>query len=783
MINFDIQKRVVFCPIWIVLLQSLSSSFAYVHAQEIHLNAKSISLVKGIDAQPLLAQVKRVSQALDYLGSPLPAEIKAELRRAAEMENETDQVIAIQRAIDPYCLVAIHINPEARVKATRGPAKPELDEQGWRIFLVKVLNDAGVTAPLRIYSPNAEALHNSAKSELSDRWLDLQMFDRRPLQPTLSGLKAEYRILQLYSRDSGKREAKLTFDVGQGTQDLGFRSDVDILFHCIETAPVTLRILDENGNPATANFVIRDKQGRVYPSQAKRLAPDFFFQPQIYRADGERVKLPPGEYKFECRRGPETLPEKRQVTLSGKPETITFSLKRWVDPSKLGWWSGDHHIHAAGCLHYENPTQGVSPKVVALHCQGEDVKVGCALTWGPCFDFQKQFYTGERDVDEVSQYPYLLRYDIEVSGFGSHQSGHLVLLGLKEQNYPGGESTNHWPTLGLNILKWAKKQGAVVGYAHSGFGLEVGTAELPNYIIPPFDGIGANEYIVDVTHKVPGPDGNLVPVVDLFTTVNTPYFTELNIWYHTLNCGFRARLSGETDWPCNDGQRIGRGRVYVRVDGPLSFKAWSKGIWNGRTYVSSGTSHLMDFQVNHVGVGENDSELRLKEPATVRVIAKVAALLSEKVQPKRVAPKFPSLKLAENTGDWEDIFWKLERARIGNSRNVTVEVVVNGYPAAKKVIVADGKTRDVSFDIEIERSSWVALRILGASHTSPVFVLVGDKPIRASRRSAEWCLKGVNQCWSQKKRFIHADEMREAKEAYDHARRTYQRILEECEVD
>ena len=38
-------------------------------------------------------------------------------------------------------------------------------------------------------------------------------------------------------------------------------------------------------------------------------------------------------------------------------------------------------------------------------------------------------------------------------------------------------------------------------------GLEVKTTDLPNYIVPPFNGIGANEYIVDVTHELPGPDG------------------------------------------------------------------------------------------------------------------------------------------------------------------------------------------------------------------------------------------------------------------------------------
>ena len=41
--------------------------------------------------------------------------------------------------------------------------------------------------------------------------------------------------------------------------------------------------------------------------------------------------------------------------------------------------------------------------------------------------------------DDVTSYPYLMHYDIEVSGFGSHQSGHLCLLRLTQQIYPGGE--------------------------------------------------------------------------------------------------------------------------------------------------------------------------------------------------------------------------------------------------------------------------------------------------------------------------------------------------------
>ena len=56
---------------------------------------------------------------------------------------------------------------------------------------------------------------------------------------------------------------------------------------------MTFRVLDWNDKPTTGSFLIRDERQRVYPSQTKRLAPDFFFQPQVYRADGESVALPP----------------------------------------------------------------------------------------------------------------------------------------------------------------------------------------------------------------------------------------------------------------------------------------------------------------------------------------------------------------------------------------------------------------------------------------------------------------------------------------------------------
>ena len=88
--------------------------------------------------------------------------------------------------------------------------------------------------------------------------------------------------------------------------------------------------------------------------------------------------------------------------------------------------------------------------------------------------------------------------------------------------------------------------------------------------------------------------------------------------------------------------------------------------------------------------------------------------------------------------------------------------------------------REISFDVKIDISSWVALRILPSSHTNPVFVMVNDKPIRASRRSVEWCLKSVEQCYAMKMPRIRLQERGEAERAYEHARVAYKQRLSEC---
>jgi hypothetical protein len=737
---------------------------------------EALPLVKDVEFQPLSAQVKRVLEALEMLGQPLSGDDKTKIAQAVDSTGQDPAIRTIQTILDKHCLIGIEINPESRVKATQGPARPRLVQNGWSVFLVKVNNQAGVTAALIAESPNAAPVYKQSTgradptksigpAQIIQRWLDVVMYGDRPLLKSLSGLSLEYRVVQIYSRDAGKREAKISFNVGQGTQDLGFRSDVDILFTAEPAVTVVLDVRDDDGRPTMASFIFRDRLGRVYPSPSRRLAPDFFFHPQIYRQAGESVALPPGEYQVQYSRGPEyTLQSKIIRVPQTKMHRENFRLKRWIDLAKLNWFSGDHHVHAAGCGHYESPTEGVKPEDMWRHILGEDLDVGCVLSWGPCWYAQKQFFDGK--VHPLSTASYLMRYDVEVSGFPSSHAGHLCLLRLKEDDYPGTTRIEQWPSWDLPILKWGKSQGGIVGFSHSGWGLKTPDGKLPSYEIPPFDGIGANEYIVDVVHDA----------VDFISSVDTPAPWELNIWYHTLNCGFRTKISGETDFPCIYGERVGLGRVYVKLpDGQLDFDQWCEGIKQGRSYVSDGHSHLINFQVNDIGVGESGSELKLSAPATVKLTAQVAAYLEPNLSAEARAIQGRSLE--------QKPYWDLERARIDETRKVPVEVVVNGEPVARTEVSADGSVQGVSFDVAIKKSSWVALRIYPSSHTNPVFIVVGGKPIRASKKSAEWCLKSVDQCWSKKEPAIRSADKAEAKKAYDVARDAYRKILTESNGD
>ena len=799
--------------------------------------------VVPVEGQPLAANVQRVAEALAYLGAPLPAETRRELTTAGQARDGRK----LQEILDSRVLFVVHVNPEARVKLERGPAPAALQQAGYTPVLVKVVNESGGTQRLRIGSPQSGPVY-AGVAELSmerqrqehlrenentggrtDRFLDVEIFASPPMTPNLSGLDVEYAVALIYSSEAGRREATITFDAGQGTQDVGFRAELPVLFDVGPAVPVRLTVLDHDGAPTTGRFLFLDRQGHVFPPQAKRLAPDLFFQRHIYRAHGETVLLPPGELTMFYGRGPEYRWLRRMVAIPRAPRPptrdpapeIAVKLERWVDPAARGFYSGDHHVHAAGCAHYSSPTEGVDPAVIFRQAKGEALNVASVLTWGPGFDHQKQFFAST--VDRVSEPLTRLKYDVEVSGFGSQALGHVVLLNLREQIYPGATGTRDWPTWTLPVLRWVKAQGGFTGYAHSGSGLQIEPTaaarrlidaldadkdgrldaaesarallpeppaatdanrdgflteaelaashrrvadELPNLAIPELDSVGAQEIFVTA------PFG----VCDFISAMDTDRISEWNAWYHLMNCGFPVSVGGETDFPCMSGTRVGQGRTYVRLgkQSRVDVRSWYEGLARGRSYVSDGYAHALEFRVDGRTSGD---EIHLALPDKVTVQAKVAFSPETPLE----APYGGVIPVGGRRFVGDTVIMRETQAvdPLFERGQRLVELVVNGRVVASQEVPADGREHAVQFAVPIDRSSWVALRQFPELHTNPVRVLVGGRPIRASRRSVRWALGCVDQLWRARHDGIAARERDAAQRAYEEARTIYRRIAGE----
>jgi hypothetical protein len=291
--------------------------------------------------------------------------------------------------------------------------------------------------------------------------------------------------------------------------------------------------------------------------------------------------------------------------------------------------------------------------------------------------------------------------------------------------------------------------------------------QLPNWAIPQMNGVGAMEICVTVAEGV----------CDFISAMDTARIAEWNMWYHILNCGFPLKVSGETDFPCMSGERVGQGRVYVQL-GPitkLDFTEWCRNLAKGRSYVSDGFAHALEFKVN--GTAPGDGDVNLPEAARVTVRARVAFAPEH---PKAVAHGTQTVPGGRRfIGDVVTLHGPRTTERVAGGVRL-VEVVVNGQAVARQEIPADGQPHTFEINLPVARSSWVALRQFPQLHTNPVNVLIGGQPIRASREDALWCIETIEQLWRNRERSIPESERVEAKNTFDSAIAKYRQIAAEA---
>jgi hypothetical protein len=166
-----------------------------------------------LDAAALARCTADLSAALDELKQPLPAAVRAVIAKGNADE--------IEETLKPHVLLAAAINPEGRVKVARGAAAAEMTTGEPFYAVVRVENQSGGQQTLTAHGSYTGAERSP---------FGVTVVSAGKITTALSGRLVEYRLLRVTCSAAGKRELTISFDAGQGTQDLGFRGEVPVLF-------------------------------------------------------------------------------------------------------------------------------------------------------------------------------------------------------------------------------------------------------------------------------------------------------------------------------------------------------------------------------------------------------------------------------------------------------------------------------------------------------------------------------------------------------------------------
>jgi hypothetical protein len=115
----------------------------------------------------------------------------------------------------------------------------------------------------------------------------------------------------------------------------------------------------------------------------------------------------------------------------------------------------------------------------------------------------------------------------------------------------------------------------------------------------------------------------------------------------------------------------------------------------------------------------------------------------------------------------------------------------SAIPAGSVELVINGQPQPASSTVTIERSSWIAARVIGPqhrmvindanafAHTSPVYVYLGGEPIRSQEDARFWMewIDRLIERTAQRGRFSSAAQKQEVIELFQKAKAVYAKQL------
>lgn len=443
---------------------------------------------------------------------------------------------------------------------------------------------------------------------------------------------------------------------------------------------VRFHVTGDDGRALPCRIHLADSAGK--PQQAKGLP---FFRDHFDCPGTAEIELPEGQYAYQVERGPEHGRLAGKFELDGAPETrqIDLRLDRIADLAAEGWYSGDLHVH--------RPVEDMK-----LLMQAEDLHVAPVITW---WNNRNQWSEHEIPADPLVSFDGNRFYQV-MAGEDEREGGALMFFNLRRPLDIAG-SAREYPSP-MKFVAMARREGAWID-VEKPFWWDVPVWLASGQV----DSIGlANNHMCRSrmyedeawgrprdAQRLPPPRGN-------------GFWTQ-EIYYHLLSCGLRVppsagSASGVLPNP------LGYDRVYVHVDGPLSYQKWWEGLRAGRSFVTNGPLLCVTAEGHlpgHVFVAD--------EGATVTV----------------------------------DV-----EARLTGLDNVPAVEIIQDGRVERAVAVEPGSHRIKLGKLEFRRSGWFLVRAITDleqtfrfASTAPYYVEIGPSKSRISRRSARFFLDWMDE--------------------------------------
>lgn len=330
----------------------------------------------------------------------------------------------------------------------------------------------------------------------------------------------------------------------------------------MDTPPAIVRVTvgDDSSRPLAVRMHLRNAHGDVVEPPGV-----FFRRDYLVFRDAVTLRLAPGSYRYDIEHGPEYSAAVGEFeAYAGSPVQVRAHLTRIADLAAEGWWSGDLHIHR-------------ELEDIELLAEADDLHVAPVITWWNANSRWRDEPLPDNSLRTISSE----RFVHAMAGEDERAGGALLFFNLRAP-LPIAGADREYPSP-VVFARMAREHADAHIDIEKPFWWDV-----PTWLaLGLADTIGlANNHMCRATmyeseawgkprdvERLPSPRGN--------------GFWSQEIYYHVLNAGLRIPPSAGSAAGVLPNP-IGYDRVYVYVDGALSYDAWWENLRAGHSFVTNG---------------------------------------------------------------------------------------------------------------------------------------------------------------------------------------------------